>query len=88
MTRELLISLCEKAIVPQNKWRNQDSAGYQKVVGKIWVLLKAGCEFEISCEDKIIWVTIKIDKFSMRGGKTTFFLPTEKYLDGRNGSDW
>lgn len=46
-TREELVAICERAVVPVEKWRNRDSASAQNGVGQAWVLLKAGCEFHI-----------------------------------------
>lgn len=50
-TREELISLCERAIVPQEKWQNRDSESAQKGVGRVWQLLKCGCKYEICTKD-------------------------------------
>lgn len=65
-TREELIAICEQSIVPQEDWRNRDSESAQRGIGKVWALLKAGCEFEITkgapgncvTDHKTIWVTI------------------------------
>lgn len=46
-TREELIALCERAIVPQDKWDNRDSESAQQGIGRCWQLLKCGCKFEI-----------------------------------------
>ncbi|MDJ0702802.1 MAG: hypothetical protein QNJ46_05930 [Leptolyngbyaceae cyanobacterium MO_188.B28] len=64
-TRELLIRICEQAIVPMNKWKNRDSWSAQRGVGKAWVLLNAGVDFEVcvtedgegcSTNEKTIWL--------------------------------
>jgi hypothetical protein len=47
LTREELISICEAAIVPYEKWHNRDSPHSQERVGVCWALLRAGCEFRI-----------------------------------------
>ena len=45
-SRKTLIEICEDAIVPQDKWRDRDSESAQKNIGRVWQLLKCGCEFE------------------------------------------
>jgi hypothetical protein len=50
-TRDELIELCEKSIVKESEWLNRDSASSQQQVGKLWALLKAGCEFKVESED-------------------------------------
>lgn len=50
-TREDLIAICERAIVPQDHWRNRDSASAQLGVGAALVLLKAGCKFVVLTAD-------------------------------------
>lgn len=74
--RNELISLCEKAIVPEEKWLNRDSASACKNIGTALAYLKAGCEFEVITEEnenknrgiitneETIWVRIKIKGFS------------------------
>lgn len=46
-TREELITICESAVVPQEKWHDRGSRSAQLGVGKALALLKCGCEFEI-----------------------------------------
>jgi hypothetical protein len=46
-SREYFINICERAIVPQDKWDDRDSEASQKGVGRAWQLLKCGCEFTI-----------------------------------------
>jgi hypothetical protein len=71
-TREQLIAICEKAIVPHSKWADRDTFTAIKGVGECLVLLRAGCKFEILYEaeangfctnDKIIWVTFWVKNF-------------------------
>jgi hypothetical protein len=45
--RGALIALCERAAVPQEHWRNRDTAVAQRQVGEALMLLRAGCEFRI-----------------------------------------
>lgn len=47
-TREMLIEICEKAIVPVKLWRNRDTPQAQLGVYKCLGLLKAGCNFQVS----------------------------------------
>lgn len=48
--RDELIEICERAVVPEDKWRNRDSPATQIKVGMAWVLLKASCDFRIMPE--------------------------------------
>jgi len=63
-SREELIGLLAQSFVPEEKWRNRDSAGAQRQVGECLALLKAGCDFEVLTagnlitDDKTIWVEI------------------------------
>lgn len=50
-TREELIKICEKAIVPESKWSDRDSASSIRQVGDCWALLKAGCDFEVRTKE-------------------------------------
>ena len=92
-TREELISLCERAIVKEKEWCDRDTSHSQKNIGKIWVLLKAGCEFKISYEgslktnDDTIWIYITYDGFESRE-TDHFYMPTEKKLNENLGMDW
>jgi hypothetical protein len=98
MYRERLISLCERAIVSQEKWTNRDSAECQQQVGKAWALLKAGCAFKIDTELTNEWV-IHLD-FYVEGflyfecateenlDIVSAYLPTEQCLKKANARDW
>jgi len=46
-TRKLLISICEQAFVPIEKWAHTDSYDVQGKTGRCLVLLKAGCDFRV-----------------------------------------
>lgn len=46
-TRELLIAICEAAVVSVDRWVNRDSPGAHTQLGLCWVLLKAGCEYTV-----------------------------------------
>lgn len=84
--RQRLLEICEKAIVPQERWGDRDSAAAQKNVGQLWALLLAGYEYRISWDDDLcatnketVWVVIEED---------WYYLPTQERLDDRNGRDW
>ncbi|MGL5719466.1 MAG: hypothetical protein ACRCYP_01540 [Alphaproteobacteria bacterium] len=46
-TRGRLIEICEKAVVPVEKWSNRDTPSAQEKIGLCWILLKDGCEFRV-----------------------------------------
>lgn len=103
-SRENLIAICEAAVVPQSKWRNRDTPGAQEKLGLCWVMLKAGCDFDVhppvagsnGCHtsDRTIWLTVYWRNFSSfeYGNREcesdTFYLPTPKRLSEANGGDW
>ena len=98
-TREELLSICERAFVPQRKWCDRDSAEAQKQLGWCYAWLKAGCDFNIvstkdlKTDDDTIWVNIVAEGFRYwdYGGikdEETFYLPTEKRLKKSKGGDW
>lgn len=103
-TREKLIEICEKAIVPVEKWGNRDTPEAQLKVGQAWALLKAGCDFEVlikrlendRCvtDEETIWISIKHPAFWTYDGdpdhldEENFYLPTEKTLKASKGRDW
>lgn len=49
-TREDLIKICELAIVNEEDWEDRDTERSQQNIGVCWVLLKAGCDFEVTYE--------------------------------------
>lgn len=63
-TREHLISICEKAIVNVEKWKNRDTPSSQINIGKAWALLKSGCKFMVindgllKSDHNTIWLKI------------------------------
>jgi hypothetical protein len=70
LTRDALISICERAIVDVAKWRNRDSPSSQEKTGMLWALLKANCQFEILFEkdglctdEQTIWIRVWSPKF-------------------------
>lgn len=98
-TREELVAICERAVVPVGKWRNRDSSSAQEGVGRVWALLKAGAEFSIldrgrlATDERTIWIEVDWPGFAHfeYGGhdeSDTFYLPTPARLDAANGGDW
>lgn len=92
-TREDLIKICEKAFVKEEDWKDRDSELAQCQLGECYVLLRAGCDFEI---DKVFGDTIELTIYSKGfvyfeyGMKDEhfFYLPTEKRLKEVNNKDW
>lgn len=46
-SREQLVEICEKAVVPVEHWLDRDTPSTQEKIGTAWALLKAGCEFKV-----------------------------------------
>lgn len=77
-TREELIDICERAIVPLSEWSNRDTSHSQRSVGECWALLKAGCDFHVRTpenmkgtpddpcvtDDRTIWLAITFPSFA------------------------
>ena len=99
-SREYLIEICEKAIVPVERWNNWGTPHAQQSVGRCWALLKAGCEFEVDAKEtteETIWLNINTPTFNtFEYGEEdgdfneleSFYLPTEKRLKDRGDRDW
>ena len=96
-TREELISLCERGVVPVSQWRNRDSAGAQIQLGGASVLLKAGAEFRSAGDpadtDQTIWIRITYPGFAHfdwdgKEEDDLFYIPTDERLRDRAGKDW
>ena len=99
-TRDELVAICERAVVPHEQWSDRDTASAQEGVGKAWAFLRAGCDFHVITEgdicvtdDRTIWVEITHDNFGVIdwGGPQeteTFYLPTSARLDATAGRDW
>lgn len=75
-TREELVAICERAMVPQDKWNDHGSCSAQIGVGAALVLLKAGCKFDVLTADnqkgeraplitneKTIWIRFWVHNF-------------------------
>lgn len=74
-SREELIEICERAIVPIDKWGNRDSPSAHEKLGVCLVMLKAGAEFTVhrppniderGCftDERTIWLTLQWHNFS------------------------
>jgi hypothetical protein len=101
-TREDLIAICEKAIVPVSKWSNRDTPQSQEGIGKVWVLLKTGCPFTVIYEEdspgvitneRTIWLRITSPVFSTFDSgrpeyEELFYLPTLTRIEACSGEDW
>ena len=70
-TREDLIAICERAIVPVEEWSNRDSPRSHERLGTAWALLKAGCDWRIAEDmydrskerEETIWIRIEYPGF-------------------------
>jgi len=99
-SRDELLELCQKAIVPEEQWRNRDSPSAQEQLGICHHLLKCGCTFYIltigdtATNDRTIWLSIEWKSFaSFEYGEghrqdRRFYLPTEQRLKDTEGKDW
>lgn len=96
-TREHLIDLCERGIVPELEWNDRDSAGAQQQLGKAWALLKAGCEFRVASDPKstadTLWIEVTCRGFGYfdwdgEPDVERFYIPTDLRLRKRAGRDW
>lgn len=102
-SREELIAICERAIVPMSKWANRDSPGAQEGIGRTWQLLKAGVDFCIetsgicATDKNTIWLEfdgiLSFNSFEYGRGEDyetgyRAYLPTPARLDSREGRDW
>lgn len=95
-TRDDLIALCERGVVPVDRWYNRDSASAQKQLGEARALLSAGCDFTLSADpasdQSTWWVRITYPGFGHFdwGGEwedDLFYIPTAERLERRDG-DW
>lgn len=100
-SRDELISICEAAIVPEDKWSDRDTAEAHRSVGTCWAFLKAGCPFRIlgpdedvmATNDLTIWLRVypkgfcSFDQDADRDNDL-FYLPTRKRLSMTEGRDW
>lgn len=95
-TREQLIELCERGIVPESEWRNRDSSGAQQQLGKAWALLRAGCAFRVAdsprSDANTWWIEFTFKGFNYfevgELEEDTRYIPTAARLDAHGGSDW
>ena len=95
-TREVLLQLCNDAIVQESSWSDPDTTNSQLGVGACWALLKAGCEYKTNLDDYYIHIHFKA-KDSIwfersepvyNDNKYKFYLPTRERLNEAEGKDW
>lgn len=56
-TREDLIELCERAVVPCSEWHDRDSLSAQKNLEEVYSFLKIGCDYKMNNEsDRTVWI--------------------------------
>jgi hypothetical protein len=94
LDRDALIAICERAFVPEDRWRDRDSSAAQRQLGECYALLRAGCYvLGTRVERDAIWVTIEyrgFGHFDYDGAldDDRFYLPTPERLDRADGGDW
>jgi hypothetical protein len=97
LTRQHLIDLCERGVVPHEHWHNRDTAGAQRQLGEALALLRAGCDWRIADDPKsnerTLWVEITFHGFGYfdwddAPDTETFYIPTDKRLREVDGRDW
>ena len=60
LNRSQLIEICEKSILPYQKWENRDSGASQVMIADIYRMLKSGAEYEYTIENQYtIWIEFK-----------------------------
>lgn len=98
-TREELLALCERAVVPEEHWSDRDSCHSQEGVGKAWAFLRAGVPYKVltsgdcATNDRTVWVEFYPQDFisfeeGERVGRELIYLPTQARLDEAGGKDW
>jgi hypothetical protein len=91
-SREELIAICERAVVPIEQWGNRDSPSAHEKLGLCWVMLKSGANFTVhraakegessGCftNDRTIWLTLHWHNFSDFEYGTEFSESEQFYL--------
>ena len=102
-TREELIDICERAVVPVKQWGNRDSASAHLQLGQCTVLLKAGCDFKAyrgngrihkdnmdTIEVHVFFPGFEAFEYGREGIEEheSFYLPSPERLEKRAGMDW
>ena len=97
-SREDLILLCERGIVPVEKWKKRDTPAALEQLAICWAYLKAGCDYEVtdfnnSFHDISIFHptfhTIETQELltPVELEESTFYIPTQQRLENKSG-DW
>lgn len=96
-TREHLIDLCQKGVVPHEKWCDRDTSSAQRQLGEALALLLAQCDFWVEPEIKhnAHWVHVRFDGFNrfeygdeVAQDEKVFYIPTAEGLARAAGWDW
>lgn len=101
LSRDALIALCRRGVVPVDQWRDRDSAGAQKQLGEALALLEAGCDFRQASHAEpttsTIWIMITYPGFNAfeygrddiaNHDDDLFYIPTLDRLERAAGGDW
>jgi hypothetical protein len=92
--RQILLNICQQAIVPAVDWRNRDTPNSQLKVGYAWAMLQLGCRYRVLrdiedgqtiTDDRTIWLEI-VNPVSHES--SLFYLPTPQSLENLGGRDW
>ena len=98
-TRDVLLQLCNDAIVQESTWDDRDSSAAHLNIGKCWALLSAGCEYGLEFDREFINIQFRVKDFAWfehcdddePGNENIdykFYLPTREKLKKANGKDW
>lgn len=95
---EAIVKLCERAFLPQEKWRDRDTSGCQRQLGELYAMARAGseCSIELGHRGRLLDVTVKIRGFMYHecGAEDgileieTFYCPSLEWLEVCDGGDW
>lgn len=97
-SRDDLLAICERALTtPVARWMNRDSSSAVRQLGEAYALLKAGCEFWATPDERLRtwWVTVEFPGFDwFEGGSDgrgpldheRFYIPFAERV--RDGEDW
>lgn len=99
ISRDDLLSLCERAVVPVENWSNRDSSDAQRQLGECTALLKAGCKFKVfhgnGHSSDTLEVLVEYPGFNAfeygadsANETETFYVPTPERLERNAGRDW
>lgn len=88
-SRPWLVALCDRAVVPWDRWYSRETANSMAQVGKLRALLLAGCDFRVadalSDDDS---GNLNVEVWPDDDGWESFCLPTPQKLEEADGDDW